>query len=134
MRLIPALLLSLTLALPRPVWAEPEAVKQVIRDQIAAFQVDDFATAFGYATDKIQGLFGTPQNFGQMVQRGYPMVWRPTALTFLTTKDHPGGVVQSIEVQDRKGRRYVLDYLVLDTDAGWRIDGVFLRPPSDVGV
>ncbi|MCG7493365.1 DUF4864 domain-containing protein [Thalassobius sp. Cn5-15] len=133
MRLIPALVFTLTLALPRPLWAEPETAKQVIRDQIAAFQVDDFATAFSFASAKVQGLFRTPQNFGQMVQRGYPMVWRPTALTFLSAKAHPGGVVQSIEVQDRKGRRYVLDYLVLETDAGWRIDGVFLRPPSDVG-
>lgn len=138
MRLIPtlalALMLPLLLSLPRTALAERSAVEQVIRNQIAAFQADDFATAFSFASPNIRRLFGTSQNFGTMVQRGYPMVWRPTALAFLDHQKQEGGAVQRIEVQDKSGKRHQLDYLMVETDQGWRIDGVFLRPPMDTGV
>ena len=70
-RLIATLFAALLLALP--VRAD-DAARQVISDQIAAFQQDDFETAFTYASPMIKGIFGTPERFGQMVREGYPMV------------------------------------------------------------
>lgn len=134
MRFIPALILSLSLLSPLPATAENADVRQVIRDQIAAFQSDDFAKAFTFASPNIRRLFGTAENFGTMVQRGYPMVWRPIALNFLDQEESDGRAVQRIEVRDKSGATHVLDYLMIETETGWRIDGVFLRPPVDTGV
>ena len=50
------------------------AIRQVISDQIAAFQADDFATAFTFASPGIRAIFGTPGRFGAMVRGGYPMI------------------------------------------------------------
>ena len=58
------------------------AIREVISDQIAAFEADDFATAFGFASPAIREMFGTPDRFGRMVREGYPMVWRPGGVRF----------------------------------------------------
>ena len=36
------------------------AIREVISDQIAAFEADDFATAFTFASPAIREIFGTP--------------------------------------------------------------------------
>ena len=69
-----------------PVLAEDDPqtqIQTVIENQIAAFKNDDFAQAFSYASPSIKSMFGTAENFGVMVQRGYPMVWRPADVQFM---------------------------------------------------
>lgn len=135
MRFIPALLLSLlTLLTSPPAQAEDSSIEQVIRDQIAAFKADDFPTAFGFASPGIRALFGTPERFGQMVRQGYPMVWRPRDVTFLEQSPPSGRVVQRLSLRDAQGQHHLLDYFMVQTAAGWRIDGVALVPAPDVGV
>ena len=53
------------------------AIEAVIADQIAAFRTNDLERAFSHASPMIQSKFRTPEIFGQMVSRGYPMIWRP---------------------------------------------------------
>ena len=60
-----------------------DAIKKTIEDQIAAFKLDDFETAFGFATPFLKERFGSAENFGKMVRNGYPMVWRPSKVIFL---------------------------------------------------
>lgn len=74
--------LSLLICFSTSVVAEDTKIQNVIAAQIEAFQQDDFQTAFTFASPKIQMLFGSPENFGKMVQNGYPMVWRPSDVTF----------------------------------------------------
>jgi len=115
-----------------PLRAEPpaEAVQGVISRQIEAFLADDVATAFGFASPGIQGVFGTPERFGAMVRQGYPMVWRPRDLRFLGMEGEGGARRQIVEIVDAAGRLYRLEYSMLLTQEGWRIDGVrFLEVP-----
>lgn len=71
------------LAFAGPAIAQDDAaIEGVIRQQLDAFLAGDVDTAWGYASPEIQRLFGNPENFGRMVERGYPMVWAPGDVRF----------------------------------------------------
>lgn len=108
---------------------EKEDVQAIINGQIEAFQKDDFVAAFTYASPSIRSMFGTPENFGKMVQRGYPMVWRPKDVRFLDFESTPAGLMQSLQIVDQAGKVHYLRYFVVSTSKGWKISGVqFINP------
>jgi hypothetical protein len=113
--------------------AENPAIEAVIGDQIAALKADDFAKAFTYASPMIQGMFGTPETFGEMVKQGYPMVWHPAGVKYLQLRDVAGGLWQRIMVTDGNGQVWMLDYRMVQVDGAWRIDGVQILPAQGVG-
>jgi hypothetical protein len=108
-------------------------IKSTIDRQIEAFQADDFETAFGFASPNLQRLFGSPDNFRSMVTRGYPMVWRPAEVRYLELADVNGSLWQKVLIKDQKGVVHVLGYRMLETDMGWKINGVQLFPSPGVG-
>ena len=131
--------MALSAAMVATAWAEnvlpPEAgIEGTIQSQIDAFLVDDFARAFTFASPNIQGLFGSADRFGTMVRNGYPMVWRPEDVQFLELRDLDGRLWQKVMVRDQRGKLHILDYQMIETDAGWRINGVQLLPAPDLGV
>lgn len=106
-------------------------IEATITAQIDAFLVDDFAEAFSYASPNIQGIFGTSERFGQMVRNGYPMVWRPGDVRYLELRDVAGNLWQKVLIRDRKGGTHILDYQMIETSEGWKINGVqILRAPD----
>ena len=124
--------LALTLGLISGAWAQATDIEDVISDQIEAFQADDFEEAFTYASPNIRMLFRTPQNFGRMVTQGYPMVWRPAEVTFLELEELGSGYSQKVQVVDAEGRVHILDYRMLQTTDGWKINGVQLLESAGV--
>lgn len=108
-------------------------IEGTIRSQIDAFLADDFATAFTFASPTIKGLFGTPENFGAMVKRGYPMVWRPGSVRMLERREVAGQQWQRVMITDQAGKTHILDYQMLETPEGWQINGVQLLPQVGVG-
>ena len=110
------------------------AIQSTITDQISAFQADDFGRAFTFASPNIKGIFGTPQNFGAMVQRGYPMVYRPKRVQMLGLREVDGRLWQRVSILDAAGATHMLDYQMIETSDGWQINAVQLLPQSDVGV
>lgn len=131
-----SLVLGAVLALGLAVGAQAQQaeIEGTIRSQIEAFKADDFDTAFGYATPRLQQLFQTPQNFQRMVTQGYPMVWRPAEVRYLELSQRDGAFWQKVEIVDQAGQLHLLGYLMEQTPAGWRIAGVqFLKaPPASV--
>lgn len=117
-------ILSTLSAYAQEVVAPEPAIEATISGQIDAFLEDDFDTAFTFASPMIRGLFRTPENFGLMVRQGYPMVHRPQDVTFGDLTKTAGGLWQNVIVTDATGRVHVLAYKMIETDAGWRIDGV----------
>ena len=109
------------------------SIEGTIRGQIDAFLADDFTRAFSYASPMIQGIFGTPENFGAMVQQGYPMVHHPTAVRMLEQREVSGQVYQRIMVTDQAGATHMLDYQMIQVGDGWQINGVQLLPSVGVG-
>ena len=109
----------------------PTTPEATIRAQIEAFQRDDFAAAFEYASPMIRGMFGNPETFGMMVMNGYPMVWRPEELRILGAEEVPGGVVQRIGVVGPEGRYHELDYRMRAVGDRWVIEGVTILDPME---
>ena len=109
------------------------AIETTITSQITALAADDFPKAFGFASPAIKGIFGSPATFGAMVQRGYPMVYRPGAVRMLGLRDIDGRLWQRIMVTDLAGATHMLDYNMIETPDGWQINAVQLLPDSGVG-
>lgn len=128
-RLLISLLLVVLGSLPLQAQdARSSAVVDTIQSQLDAFQEDDFAKAFTYASPAIKRLFGNPDRFGAMVRNGFPMVWRPSAVEFLDFKDEAesegGQVSQMVLFRDANGVPVVMEYFMIETENGWQIDGV----------
>ena len=100
---IPALTAILLAAFPAI--AQEDPIQSTIQSQIEALRSDDFAMAFTYASPTIQGLFGTPENFGMMVQNGYPMVYRPAEVKMLGLRDIAAQQFRHILRRDNDDRR-----------------------------
>ena len=136
-KLFLSLLLSLTLGvLPATrslAQSGTDTIEGTIRSHMDALQVDDFVRAFTFASPMIQGIFGTPENFGAMVSQGYPMVHHPSAIQMLEQREVSGQLYQRVMVTDQAGTAHMLDYQMIRTNEGWQINGVQLLPSVGVG-
>ena len=126
------MVLSFVVCICSGAFAEDSKIQNVISAQIEAFQQDDFETAFTFASPKIQMLFGSPENFGKMVRNGYPMVWRPSDVTFLRQKTDSGVVFQEMRFFDASGVGHAFIYEMVDVSGSWKINGVHKIKPDDV--
>ncbi|MEM9710442.1 MAG: DUF4864 domain-containing protein [Pseudomonadota bacterium] len=126
------LALAATVLLAVPAVGDTKSdVTGVIQRQIDAFLVDDFATAFTYASPQIKNIFRSSENFGSMVKQGYPMVWRPADVQYLDLRTEGGAAFQNVMIEDQAGETHVLEYQMMKTDTGWAIAGVrILRAPG----
>ena len=99
-------LIGATVALPSSPWAAPGAVsahlaqqaRAVVQAQLDAFAADDAARAFSYATPAIRKAFGEPGRFIEMVKINYPVVYRPTSVTFLKAAWIAGQLSQGVRL------------------------------------
>lgn len=126
--IIAAVLMTLALALPAKA---NEDIEKVISNQIDAFLADDFETAFTYASPMIKDIFGTPEKFGQMVRQGYPMVWRPSEVNFLSIDRRGKELWQNVMVRDAEGALYILEYQMIPGEMGWLINAVRVRKATE---
>lgn len=124
--------MALASAMAGAAWAQGTEIEGVISSQIEAFKTDNFDEAFEFASPSIKGMFRTPENFGRMVTQGYPMVWRPSEVTYLELREENGSYRQKVQIVDSEGRVHVLDYTMLDTEQGWKINGVQLLESAGV--
>ena len=126
-----ALFLAAVLTLPAA--AQEGPIRSTIESQIQAFQADDFARAFTFASPTIKGMFGTPENFGAMVKQGYPMVYRPAEVQMMELREVAGALWQRVRITDQAGAGWYLDYMMVETAEGWQINAVQILPAPDVG-
>jgi hypothetical protein len=129
------LALAIVVAAAQPLAADPTDadIRAVISGQIDAFRAGDVAGAFDYASDGIRQIFGTADNFGTMVGRGYAMVIAPAEVQYSELRDEGGALVQRVLIRDGSGVWHALDYLMVEQDGGWRIGGVDLLAEPAVG-
>ncbi len=109
-------------------------IEAVIGAQLDAFRANDVNGAFEFAAPNIRQMFGTSENFGTMVQRGYPMVWRPGQVQFLELREIANALWQRVEIVDGAGVVHRLDYRMNLVDGAWRISAVQVLPQPDVSV
>lgn len=128
-----SILMMFGLAIPLAAQGQSDAIEGVIQGQIDAFQQDDFATAFTYASPTIKRFFGNPDNFGSMVRQGYPMVWRPSSVEYLDLKVQGPFQYQKVLVTDAQGVPHLLEYQMIETENGWQINGVRVLAAPPLG-
>jgi hypothetical protein len=107
-------------------------IEATITRQFDAFRAEDVAEAWTHASPNIQNLFGSPEVFGRMVQQGYPMVWAPAEVAFIDLQSFGGVLVQRVQVIDGAGNVHYLGYQMIETQAGWKINGVQILPAPQV--
>lgn len=122
--------LGLALALCAPARADEAAIAAVIGAQMEAFRAGDPAAAFDHASPMIRRMFGDAETFGRMVATGYPPIWQPGPVRFLGLREEGGRLQNRVEVTDAAGRRHYFDYEMVQTESGWKINGV--RPVSGI--
>ena len=125
-------LLALPLAAGAQEVDDAAAIEAVIADQLEDFNARDVPGAWEHASPMIQGMFGTPEAFGLMVETGYPMVWTNSEARFLELREEAGALRQKVMVEDDEGRLWVLDYEMVELPEGWRINGVLVLPAPDL--
>ena len=119
------------------VLSEPDkrAIRQVIEAQLRAFAAGDAGRAYAYASPEIKARFGDADNFMAMVRSGYPMVIRPTAVSFFLPQleeGTPASVKQLVRLRDHEGRLWIATYLLQrQSGAGWRIGGCAVAADSE---
>lgn len=127
MRVVIALCL---LMLAPPLAAQELGPSSVIAKQFEAFRQGDLERAFSYASPNLQRYFGNSSNFGSVVSQGYGMVLNPDQTRMLDLRKEGARLIQRVEVIDRKGVVYLMDYELIETEDGWKINGVeFAKSP-----
>lgn len=105
------------------------AIRHVIEAQLAAFQRDDGAAAFGFASPGIRELFGTVDNFMSMVRTGYQPVYRPRRVEFGAIDIEEGAPTQHVFLVGPDGVGVeALYFMEREPDGTWRINGCELKP------
>ena len=126
------LILLAAMGLPLGAVAQDLSIEDVISNQLQAFNDRDVEGAWQYASPMIQGMFRTPENFGNMVRNGYPMVWDNAEARFLEQEEFESRTRQEVLIKGPDGAFYILDYTMVLTPDGWQINGVQVIPAPEV--
>ena len=127
-RLIAVFFLSMSTLL----FADEKAdIQSTISDQLRAFASDNFIEAFTHASPGIKDIFGTVENFSNMVKKGYPMVWRYNNFEFLNLEETPQGYSQIVRITDQNHKLFLLKYFMKNVAGIWKISGVSIIEASD---
>lgn len=123
---------GLLLWAPRADADTADDIRQVIEGQLEAFQRDDGTAAFSYASPSIQQKFRSAETFMQMVQSGYPQVYRPRAVEFEELNLEGDRAVQRLFfVGPDGGGSLALYFMERQPGGGWKIDGVQIQRLPD---
>ena len=104
--------------------ADAKSVRAVIQAQLDALAVDDAKAAFALAAPDLREMFGTPDDFIDMVRTSYPVVYRPVSVAFLKPERIDDALFQGVHLTDADGNLWLAMYrMVRQRDKSWRIAG-----------
>lgn len=103
---------------------EADRVREVIVAQLSALALDDADKAFETATPEVRAAIGSSNRFLAMVRGAYPMVYRPSSVSFHKPEEEDGSVLQLVEIKDGDDKSWLaLFALERQPDTSWRISG-----------
>jgi hypothetical protein len=107
---------------------EALAIRQVIEDQMTAFQQDDAEGAFRFASPEIQGQFGSALHFLRMVKTAYYPVYRPRSVVFEKSLVVRGQPAQTVLLLAENSELIRATYIMQrQSDRSWRVLGCYLE-------
>ncbi len=127
MRHLIFVLAVLLCAFPLGATAQSNDIQGVITSQVEAFKSNDLDRAFSFASPNIKSMFQTPDRFGAMVEQGYPMVWRPSSMSFGDAQGDDIKKVQIVYYTDSAGQAFEAAYEMVLFKGRWYINGVAIR-------
>ena len=99
-------------------------IRRVVQGQLDALAKDDAATAFSFAAPNVRNALVTAPRFLDMVQRGYPVVYRPASVAFLKVEGKNKLAFQRVQMTDQAGVPWLATYsLARQKNGAWRITG-----------
>lgn len=103
---------------------DEKKIRTVVQGQLDALARDDAVKAFSYAAPNVREAFGTAPRFLDMVQRGYPVVYRPASVAFLKVEGKNNLAFQRVQMTDQAGEPWLATYsLERQKNGVWRITG-----------
>lgn len=120
---------SLQHAVATPSAASPQALQQVVRQQLSALEKQDAGEAFALADPSLRTQFGDADTFLATVREQYPMLMHPASLLFLRPETDGTIAMQKVRLIDDEGSTWSLTYLLdRQQDNQWRIAGCVVTP------
>jgi Domain of unknown function (DUF4864) len=124
----PVSLATVRIALPAGAGAlsaeDEKQIRTVVQGQLDALAKDDAAKAFSFAAPNVHEAFRTAPRFLDMVQRGYPVVYRPASVAFLKVEGKDKLAFQRVQMTDQAGEPWLATYsLERQKNGQWRITG-----------
>ena len=111
--------------------SDREKIQRIITLQLRAFERNDEAIAFSYATADTRKIFGTPRQFMEMVRAGYAPLLKHSSREFLEAAMINGLIIQPVKFFTTDGDIVVALYAMeRQADNEWRIGGCELAPKS----
>ncbi len=108
-----------------------EKIQRVITLQLRAFERDEAAIAFSYATADTRKYFGSPRQFMEMVRGGYAPLMKHSSREFLEAAIVDGLTIQAVKFLTADGDIVIALYtMVRQADSEWRVGGCELAPSS----
>lgn len=109
----------------------PPEVREMIDDQLAAFEAADASRAWKHVAPALRTKFQTAEGFWRMVQQGYQPVIAPQQVRYGEFEPFQGEPAQWLELVGRDGRVHHAVYLLEQQDDGsWRTAGCLLFEPE----
>ncbi|MEG3844133.1 DUF4864 domain-containing protein [Microcoleus sp. herbarium14] len=107
-------------------------IRSAVEQQLQAFQKDDAAKAFAFASPGIQQQFRTAENFMHMVKIAYQAVYRPRSVLFESLATVEGIPAQPVLLLDSEGIPVRAIYIMeKQFDNSWLINGCYLVPIAE---
>ena len=126
MKMAARLILLALIFSARPVAAADPAdlIQSVIRQQMNAFNADDYPTARTFASESIRQRFSR-ERFEKMVKAGYPQIAKSHLVSFgeILFSEDKHAAAATVHVTGKDHVTVIARYLMVLEEAGWKIGG-----------
>ncbi|MCG3112113.1 MAG: DUF4864 domain-containing protein [Candidatus Manganitrophus sp. SB1] len=119
--------LSLFPAHPSAAADPTDLIQSVIRQQMKAFNEDDYATARTFASEGLRQRF-SKERFEKMVKSGYPQIAKSHLVSFgeILFSDDTQAAVATVHVTGKDRVTVIARYLMVLEGNAWKINGVMI--------
>ncbi|MFQ5597521.1 MAG: DUF4864 domain-containing protein [Nitrospiria bacterium] len=107
--------------------AEVGRVQSLIREQLAAFNADDYPAAYRLASSRIQSVFSLA-SFEHMVQEGYPQIAKSRVASFeeIAFSENRQGATALVQVTGMDRTTVIAQYILILEKGHWKNNGVVI--------
>ncbi len=137
--MIPTLILWFTLLSVQSIQApgpssQEKEIQSVIRQQLDAFNFNDFEEAYRLASKQTQDQSSLDQ-YEEMVRTNYPQITKSIRASFgeiRFTPDPTHAIVQ-VEITGFNHKKVTAEYRMIQENDGWKVDGITIIPVRTKG-